>query len=107
MIVFLDHLIFGNGKGLKSPSSDNVMYWLYDTVHGKSQIYLWDGWFGSQLKSFQWIHPKAHETRFLCGREFKPFSSRRKWGRVMVSWQMVGDKTNGTVLNLQKDLREL
>lgn len=80
MIVWLDHRIFGNGRGLKSPHFDDVFYWL------SGDIYTWVGGLGAQLSSIQWRQPELREERILCGRKFVPFTSYRRWGRVMVSW---------------------
>lgn len=121
MIVWLDHKIFGNGYGLGSPYFDGRFYWL------SGQFYTWSGWFGAQLQSFQWRHPKAGERRTLAGREFVVFSSERLFwwlwrdgivsiplplGRVRVSWALTGrdalpddiDEANATLRQLQKDL---
>ena len=95
MIVWLDHLIFGNGHGLKSPWCDSRFYWL------SGEFYTWSGWFGAQLQSFQWRHPKPGEERVLNKRTYRPFHSYRQWlwlfrnawvpiplpiGRVCVAW---------------------
>jgi hypothetical protein len=76
----LDFRIFGNGHGFGAPYSDQAFYWLsgdfYSFMHG----------FGAQLHSVQWTHPNAGERRSICGIEFRPFHSRRCWGRVMVAW---------------------
>lgn len=72
MIIWLDHLLFGNGHGLKSPHFDDRYYWL------SGQFYTWSGWFGSQLQSFQWFHPKPGEVRKLGGLNYSPFNSERK-----------------------------
>lgn len=88
MIVWLDHLIFGNGYGLASPYFNTVLYWLVDKSHPKKkgQLYTWSGGLGAQLNSFQWLHPKPGEYRIICGREYRPFNSTRRWIRVQVSW---------------------
>lgn len=80
MIPILDFRIFGNGHGFGAPYFDQPFYWL------RGQFYTFMHGFGAQLHSVQWTHPKAGERRKICGVEFRPFSSRRKWGRVMVSW---------------------
>lgn len=74
MIIWLDHLIFGNGFGLKSPYFDDQYYWLGGR---RGQLYTWNGWYGAQFQSFQWRHPKAGERRQLLGREFRALHSRR------------------------------
>jgi hypothetical protein len=94
MIVWLDQRIFGNGHGLKSPYWDDVYYWL------SGDFYTWSGWFGAQLQSFQWRHPKAGERRRLAGREFRALHSNREFlwlwivplpiCRVRVAWSGVG-----------------
>lgn len=81
-MLWLDHLIFGNGYGLKSPFFDNRFYWL------KGNLYTFSFGFGVQLTSFQWFHPNAGERRHLCGRTFQPLYSRRRGPRVMVGWSM-------------------
>jgi hypothetical protein len=80
MIRWLDHLIFGNGRGLKTPYFDAVYYW----VGGR--VYSYSAGFGAQLYSIQWRHPKIGEQRRINGRVYRPFHSNRRWGRVMVSW---------------------
>src|SRR3546814_19781892 len=90
MILPLDHLIFGNGHGMKSPYFDNRFYWL------SGELYTWIGGLGAQLRSIQWRHPKPGEVRHLCRRDFRPFSSARHYGRVEVTWAM----------SLPKDLDE-
>src|SRR5690606_28704478 len=87
----LDHLIFGNGHGMASPTFDGRFYWL------SGELYQFHAWHGAQLFSYQWTHPKAQEERILCGQRFRPFSSRREWGRVRVSWRWI---------DLPKDLSE-
>lgn len=80
MMLWIDHLIFGNGRGLRSPYFDNRFYWLsgrlYTFMHGH----------GAQLHSFQWLHPKAGEVRKLSGRDYRVFHSTRRWLRVVVAW---------------------
>lgn len=87
MIVWLDHLIFGNGCGLGSPHFDKKFYWLGGK---RGQLYHWIGGFGAQIGSFQWTHPKPGERRKLFGHEFTPFDSERCWLRVRVSWATHG-----------------
>ena len=83
---FLDYLIFGNGRGLSAPCSDQRFYWLVDAVTKRGRLYNWSGWFGAQLASFQWTRPLAGETRILCGRTFTALHSQRSWVRVRVAW---------------------
>jgi hypothetical protein len=100
MIVWLDHKIFGNGYGLGSPYWDSRFYWL------SGEFYTWAGWFGCQLQSFQWRHPRAGERRRLAGRTFEVYRSERMYwwlgrryifgvplpiGRVRVTWALAGD----------------
>lgn len=116
MIVWLDHLIFGNGFGLKSPSCDAKFYWL------DGELYTWNGWFGAQLQSFQWRHPNAGERRKLIFREFKPVHSERmyRWlwgivpipiGRVRIAWACALpkgiDEANASLREMQKELEGL
>lgn len=82
----LDRWIFGSGKGLGMPASDQPIYWLVDAKTKKGTFYTFMGGFGAQLHSIQWTHPKAHEERVLSGVSFRPFSSYRSCGRVMVAW---------------------
>jgi hypothetical protein len=79
-MLWLDFLIFGNGRGMKSPYSDDVFYWL------SGRLYTWIGGFGAQLRSFEWFAPKAGSRRRLVGREFVVFGVSRRWLRVDVSW---------------------
>lgn len=76
----LDHLIFGNGHGMATPYCDGAFYWL------GGELYHWSGWFGAQLTSYQWTHPRPGERRILSGVTFRPFRSERSWGRVRVAW---------------------
>ena len=106
MIISLDHFIFGNGYGLKSPYFDNVFYWL------SGEIYTFSHGLGAQLHSIQWTHPKPGETRKLVGREFVVYQSRRRLFRVAVSWAMVGlpqgvDEADAEIRKLKKDLQTI
>ena len=83
MSLWLDHKIFGNGNGMKSPYFDDVFYWL------SGRLYTWIGGLGAQLRSTQWTHPKPGERRVLAGEEFVVFWSSRSWLRVEVTWKMV------------------
>ena len=97
MILQLDHLIFGNGHGMATPFFDGKFFWLEDqNGKARSQLYTWQGWFGCQLRSHQWFHPRAGERRRLRGTVFRPYNSRRKGIRVEVSWAM----------NLSSDINE-
>jgi len=80
MSLILDHLIFGNGRGLGSPYFDNVFYWI------DGHIYTWVGGFGAQLQSFQWTRPPAGTRRRLLGVDFVIFRTERIWFRVQCSW---------------------
>lgn len=106
MIFPLDHLLFGNGGGLKSPHFDNAFYWL------NGELYTFAYGFGAQLQSIQWIHPVPGERRTLAGREFVVFSSRREWLRVIVCWSMVNmpkdlEHMHITIRKLKSDLNDL
>ena len=65
-------------------------YWVINHVE-----YHWEGWFGCQLKSYQWFMPKLLETRTLdlCDGEpkltFEVFSAKRKGLRVEIGWALV------------------
>jgi hypothetical protein len=103
MILSLDHLIFGNGRGIRSPFWDNRFYWL------SGEVYTYMAGFGAQLHSYQWTHPRAGETRHLCGRDFVPLHSSRRWFRVEVAWSWVGlpkdiDEANAELRQLEKEL---
>ena len=80
MIPALDFRIFGDGYGFSAPYSDQAFYWL------SGEFYTFMGGLGAQLHSAQWTHPKAGERRKICGVEFRPLHSNRRWGRVMVAW---------------------
>ena len=97
MIVWLDHLIFGNGRGTASPHFDQRFYWL------SGELYSFSAGLGAQLHSWQWFHPLPGERRELCGKTFKPFSSYRKCGRVCVAWAMT-DLSNCKTLEEQHAL---
>jgi hypothetical protein len=85
---FLDRVIFGSGHGLAMPVCDEAIYWLNDEATGTGCFYQWSGWFGAQLASHQWRHPRVGDERVLMGRRFRPCSSSRRWFRVRVSWSM-------------------
>lgn len=104
MIMWLDHLIYGNGHGLGSPRFDGRFYWLVDRLTKRGEVYSWSGWFGAQLQSFQWTHPNAGERRVLCGHDFKPFASSRRLFRVRVSWALC--RKPGDVLECNEFLRD-
>jgi len=108
MIIWLDHLIFGNGHGIKSPYFDDVYFWQ------NGEFYLFSPGLGAQLTSFQWNHPRPQERRIIANRLFSPFCSRRSWGRVIVSWSLCGydsidalsiDRAREAINELQKDLQ--
>lgn len=112
-MLWLDHKIFGNGFGMKSPYHDNRFYWLVDTYgrerSGKNgALYTYSAGFGAQLRSFQWRHPKPGERRHLIGRDFKPFHSSRRWFRVEVAWATSLpkdiDAANAALRQLKADL---
>lgn len=88
-MIAIDRLIFGSGHGLAMPYWNQRLYWMVDAKTKRGTIYTWCGGFGAQLHSIQWTHPRAQEERVLAGVTFKPFSSHRSWGRVMVAWAMV------------------
>lgn len=109
-MLWLDHLIFGNGRGMASPYFDQRLYWLVDTSSGDRKgrngtLYSFLGGFGAQLYSRQWIHPNAGERRLLAGRTFAPFRSTRRWLRVEVAWTLIDLPKDIDMANAQ--LREL
>lgn len=79
-MLWLDHLIFGDGYGLRSPSCDDVYYW----VGGK--LIVWSGGYGSQLNTFQWFKPNVEDRIKVCGYEMRPFLSQR--GRFPLRWRV-------------------
>ncbi len=116
MILVLDHWIFGNGHGMKSPYFDDKFYWLTDggrALPGASgggesgQLYTFMPGLGAQLHSYQWTHPNAGEERMLLGRRFRPLHSTRRWGRVEVAWAMQGPKDIDAIRLLKTDLDNL
>jgi hypothetical protein len=111
--LWLDNWIFGGGHGLATPYFDARFYWIVDTIRtrkrGKGRFYHWIGGHGAQLRGFQWRHPVPGERRRLCGQDFIPYQSRRRWLRVDVSWRMAGfpagiDAANVTLAGLKRDL---
>lgn len=112
-MLWLDHKIFGDGHGLRSPYFDNRFYWLVDTSADRKRrdgaLYTFMHGLGAQLISRQWTHPRAGERRRLIGREFIPLHSNRRWGRVEVAWTMVRmpsdiDGKNAAIRALKADL---
>lgn len=114
MIMWLDHKLWGNGRGMKSPFFDDRFYWLVDTAGGErqdqnGQLYVWSGYLGAQLASFQWTRPRMSERRELCGRLFKPFQVERRGPRVRVSWTWIDlpedlDAAHAAIAKLQEQL---
>lgn len=82
MIMSLDHAIFGNGHGIRSPLCDNVFYWL------SGELYTFFPGHGAQLTSWQWRHPRAGERRTLAGRDYVIWRSDRRWFRVECKWAL-------------------
>lgn len=91
-MLWLDHLIFGNGRGICSPYFDNTFYWLVDTSGGRGagrgRLYTYFGGFGAQMRSMEWRAPKAGTCRQLAGVTFTVFSVTRRGPRVDVAWAM-------------------
>jgi hypothetical protein len=116
-MLWLDHLIFGNGYGMATPYHDGRLFWLVDTKdkdrHGRNgTLYRWNGWFGCQLRSTQWRHVRPGTRRRLGGREFVVWSSERRWLRVEVCWSLVGlpkeiDAANAMLREVERDLGRL
>lgn len=98
--MFLVHLLFGNGRGLKSPYWDDVYYWL------SGRLYHQSGWLGAQLQSFEWRRPPAGTKRRLAGRDFVIFSTERRFFIVRCIWAMPGTQTNESVRALIEDLKK-
>lgn len=93
-------MFFGNGHGMAEPCADGVFYWLVDRNHRdkkKGRFYKYTSGFGAQLRSFEWIAPKAGTSRKLAGYDFYVFHSiRGRFGLMhCVSW---------SVENMPKDL---
>lgn len=116
MLLWLDHKIFGNGWGLKSPYFDNKFYWLVDTKRGRDKesgtLYTFSHGHGAQLHSFQWLHPNAGEERVLAGYRFRPLHSHRRWLRVDVAWSVQTlpddiDEANAYLREMERNLGEL
>lgn len=89
-MLALDHLLFGNGHGMKSPHCDDVFFWLVDTTRGRKgsagRLYTHFGGFGAQLTSYEWRMPQPGEKRRLAGETFRVFQARRNGPRVRVDW---------------------
>lgn len=88
MIIWLDFLIFGGGRGLAFKTDNDTYYWLRDDNkrHATPMFYKWDGWYGSQLTSFEWHAPKVGDQRKLIGYDFIPTHYHRRWFRYQISW---------------------
>ena len=106
MIVWLDHAIFGNGNGIKSPHWDNVFYWL------NGEFYTFFPGLGAQLTSWQWKRPRVGERRTLAGREYGIWSAHRRWGRVECKWALTRlpddlNAANALLRTVQTELGEI
>ena len=88
MGLWLDHKLFGNGRGLKSPYFNDTYFWLRDEMRpqSKGRLYTWMGGFGAQLHSIEWFAPHPDTCRRLFGQEFKVFNVSRCWLKVRVAW---------------------
>lgn len=82
MVLWLDHAIFGNGHGIRSPHWDNVFYWL------SGELYTFFPGLGAQLTSWQWFKPAPGERRKLAGRDYVIWSAHRRWFRVECKWAL-------------------
>ena len=114
MALLLDHIIFGNGRGMSSPYHDNRFYWLVDTNREErsgrnGRLYTFLHGFGAQLISREWFAPREGEIRELAGRRFKVFHHTRKRLRVEIAWAMIDlprdiDAAHSAIDALEKDL---
>jgi hypothetical protein len=97
-MLWLDHKLFGNGHGYKSPGWDEKFYWL------SGKLYTFMPGFGAQLTSCEWFTPKPGEVRRLAGRDYRPFNTTRCGPRVRVSW---ATKLPDDINEANKLLREI
>lgn len=100
-MLWLDHLLFGNGRGMKSPHADSLFYWLDGRFYG------WSGWFGCQLQSFEWRRMPAGTRRRLVDRDFVVVATQRRWLRVRTTWSMTGNPTSEEIRSLRSDLNAI
>lgn len=97
MTLWIDFLLFGNGRGLAAPRHDQRFYWL------GGRLYTWIGGYGAQLQSIEWRCPRPGERRLIAGTEWSPFGVHRRWCKWRVSWVEVGfDGTREQILEIEK-----
>ena len=117
MGLLLDHITFGNGRGMRSPYHDNRFYWLVDTNRQErsgrnGRLYTFLHGFGAQLISREWLAPRKGKIRELSGHRFKVFDHKRKWLRVEIAWAMIDlprdfDAAITAIYALEKDLGQV
>ncbi len=98
-MLWLDWIIFGNGKGLGSPYFDDAFFWL------SGNLYTWIGGYGAQLSSIEWKAPRAGVRRKLLGRDFVVLHYERRWIRVKIAWALAKEPKNySEIAQLRHDL---
>ena len=55
MGLWLDHKLFGNGRGLKSPYFNDTYFWLRDEMRpqSKGRLYTWMGCGGNRRRTWR------------------------------------------------------
>jgi hypothetical protein len=85
MSLSLIYAIFGDGRGLPPKDHPKAWYML------GGQLYSWHGWFGCQLRSFEFRAPPAGTERTVLDQRIRIFGvGRRRFGMVECSWSLVG-----------------
>lgn len=106
-MFWLDWLLWGNGHGYKSPSCNDVFYWI------DGRWYNTTGWFGCQIWNIQWTRPPAGTKREILGRDFEIFRTERRFLRVACYWSMVGinrltiDDSNAEINKFRQELKDI
>lgn len=80
--LWFDWMLFGNGKGMKSPYFSDIFYWI------DGHFYQWIGGSGAQLCSREWRMPNPGTRRTLLENEMVVYTASRKGPRVSVSWRL-------------------
>ncbi len=104
MLIAIDHSVFGNGYGLKSPRCDDIYYWL------SNEIYTFSHGLGAQLHSSQWTHPRPGKSACWLAGSLLYFSLngagfglwfRGQWYNCLTIWTKLMPKSGSYMLTFE------